>query len=114
MAESFIDDEIAIQLARNEELLQLIDEHGAARDERRSIDFFFYAGDLSAAGALAADLEAAGFETHVGEEPRDGKWLVQGVRQDTVTAVTEPQFVERVVRLAARHLAEFDGWGTAI
>lgn len=115
MAESFIKEELAAQLARNEKLLQVFAEHGADPDELRPIDFFFYTADREAAEGLARDLVAEGFETvQVTEEEIEGKWAVQAVRTDSVNAITAEPFVEKIVRLAARYLAEFDGWGAPI
>jgi regulator of RNase E activity RraB len=115
MAESFIHDELAEQLARNEQIVQTIERHGADLDEERPIDFFFYTTTHADALSLAADLEATGFETaYVPEEDNEGKWAVQAIRNDSVVNVTQPTFVEQIVRLAAKYLAEFDGWGTEV
>lgn len=115
MAESFIEKELQEQRARNERIVATLERHGADVDEPRSIDFFFLANSREDAEALARDLEQMGFElTHVSNDEVDGKWPLQAIRTDTVTAVTEDRFVERLVRLTAKYLAEFDGWGTAV
>ena len=115
MAESFIQDELTGQLARNEQLVQTIERHGGDLDEERPIDFFFYTNTHADALALAADLEASGFETaYVPDEANEGKWAVQAIRNDTVANITQLPFVEQIVRLAAKYLAEFDGWGTSV
>jgi len=115
MGESFIEQEIAAHRARNEKLLEIIERHGADQDATRPIDFFFYTGDQDAASALARDLEVSGFvSVQVSDEPRNDQWCVQAVRMDSVAAITEEAFVERVVSLAAKHLVAFDGWGTPI
>jgi hypothetical protein len=115
VAESFIGEEVATHIARNEKLRALITKQGASLDERRPIDFFFYAEDRPAALNLARDLEIAGFEqAQVGNESLDGKWSIHAVRFDSVTAITSPSFVEQMVKLAAQYLAEFDGWGAPI
>jgi regulator of RNase E activity RraB len=114
-AKSFIEDEVATQRARNERLVEAIVRHGGELEEERPIDFFFYAENRSDADALANDLEEIGFDsTHVPDDPVDGKWSVQAVRMATVLEVTDEVFVERIVRLAAKYLAEFDGWGAPI
>lgn len=115
MAKSFIDEDVAAQRARNEKLLEVFGQHGADLNQPREIDFFFYTDDQSAARGLARDLEKAGFDAvHVADHPHDGRWSVQAVRTDSVAAVTGASFVEQIVRLAAQHLAEFDGWGAPI
>ncbi len=115
MAGSFIEEELATQAARNVKLVETIEQHGGDLDEIRPIDFFFYTSSESEARALATDLEDAGFDsTHVAVEEIEGKWSVQAIRMDSVTNVTEETFVERIVRMCVKYLAEFDGWGTAI
>lgn len=115
MAESFINDELLQQLARNEKLVETMLEHGADLDEPRPIDFFFFASTAADAKSLAGDLQALGFESaYIAEEEIEGKWAVQVVRNDTVADVTKEAFVEQLVRMAAKYLAEFDGWGTAV
>jgi regulator of RNase E activity RraB len=114
-AESFIDDDLAAQIARNEKLLEVFREQGADLGEERPIDFFFYTGDHESAEALANDLWVLGFsEVIVGSEARDGKWSVTGVFQASVERITDKAFVESLVRVAAKYLAEFDGWGAPV
>lgn len=115
MAGSFIEEELAIQAARNARLIETIEQHGGDLTEVRPIDFFFYASTEQEARSLASDLEDAGFDsTHVSIEEIEGKWSVQAIRMDSVEAITDDAFVERIVRLCVKYLAEFDGWGTAI
>ena len=114
-AKSFIEDELAAQRARNEKIVETIVRHGGELEEERPIDFFFYTDNRADAEALAEDLESIGFDsTHVPDDPIDGKWSVQAVRMGTVLEVTDDTFVERIVRLTAKYLAEFDGWGTPV
>ena len=64
---------------------------------------------------LQNDLWALGFsEVNVGSEARNGQWSVIGVFQASVATVTDKAFVENLVRLAAKYLAEFDGWGAPV
>ena len=115
MAASFIEEELAVQSARNAKLVETIEQHGGDLAETRPIDFFFYTSSEWEARALAADLEDAGFDnTNVAVEQIEGKWSVQAIRMDSVAAITDDAFVERIVRLCLKYLAEFDGWGTAI
>src|SRR5258706_14776728 len=114
-AESFIDDDLASQLFRNEKLLDVFREEGADLGEDRPIDFFFYTADRESAESLATDLWALGFaEVNVGSEARNGQWSVIGVFLASVATVTDKAFVESLRRLAAKYLAEFDGWGAPV
>ena len=115
MAGSFIEEELAIQTARNAKLIETIEQQGGDLTEIRPIDFFFYTSSEPEARSLATDLEDAGFDsTHLAVEEIEGKWSVQAIRMDTVAAVTDGAFVERIVRICVKYLAEFDGWGTAV
>ncbi|HEX9984688.1 MAG TPA: ribonuclease E inhibitor RraB [Thermoanaerobaculia bacterium] len=114
-AESLIEESLQAHLTRNEELVKLFVEHGGDLDDTRPVDFFFYADSQESAEALANDLQPFLDEVAVMPEADDaGKWAVQGVKQTSVNAVTEPGFVEKLVRAAAHQLAEFDGWGAPV
>ena len=115
MAGSFIEEEMAIHAARNAKIVETIAQHGGDLEETRPIDFFFYTATEAEARALATDLEDAGFDrTRIAMEEIEGKWSVQAVRMDSVMAVIDGAFVERVVRICVKYLAEFDGWGVAV
>lgn len=103
-------------LARNVELLEMIRENGGDEATEGPVDFFFIARSEAGAKALEAELSADGFEvaTAGDEEDGEGLWSVQAVRFSTVGEVTSEPFVERMVSLAAKHDADFDGWGIAI
>ena len=112
--ESFIESEIAAQLVRNGRLLEIIEQHGASLNDLRPIDFFFYTTSAEDGVALSNDLAAQGFQVRGTSEASDGKWSVQATREMSVQAATSEQFVEQLIRQAAKYLAEFDGWGTPI
>ncbi|HEX7151750.1 MAG TPA: ribonuclease E inhibitor RraB [Thermoanaerobaculia bacterium] len=114
MAESLIDQELLTHLARNEELIELFLKNGGDLEDDRPVDFFFYAASEEAAEALAADLRTIGLDDVAVLEEDEGRWAVQGVKQTSVAAVTDPAFVEKLVRAAANQLAEFDGWGAPV
>jgi regulator of RNase E activity RraB len=117
VAESFIEKELEEQRVRNAKIVETFERHGGDVDEPRPIDFFFYANSHPDAAALGRDLEAMGFDAVYVASPDDdigGKFPVQAVKNDTVAAVTAEEFVGRLVRLTAKYLAEFDGWGTAV
>lgn len=110
-----VETEIAVHTARNEKLIELIEEHGASLDEDRAIDFFFYVDDRADAEALAKDLIAADFRSvEVLPEQVGEKWSVHAERFASVADITAADFVESLVQVTMRHRAEFDGWGTAL
>jgi hypothetical protein len=49
-------------------------------------------------------------------EQQDGSkmWNVEAGIKEPISRVVTPDFTERMVRLAADHLSEFDGWGTSL
>jgi hypothetical protein len=66
----------------------------------------------SSADALVAELEAAGFE--VQDRRSRIKVSVQFTRTDAVDAATAAAFTREVVQIAARHGADYDGWGAMV
>ena len=113
--EDTIEKEIAVHTARNEKLVEIIEEHGASLDEDRTIDFFFYLDARENADALAKDLTAADFvNVQVLPEQVGEKWSVHAERFASVADIVAADFVESLVQVSMRHQAEFDGWGTAL
>ncbi|HKO56920.1 MAG TPA: ribonuclease E inhibitor RraB [Thermoanaerobaculia bacterium] len=101
-------------LARNVELLEMIRENGGDETTDGPVDFFFIARSEEGAHALESELTAAGYHVAVAGEEEESLWSVQAVRFSTVGEVTSEPFVERMVSLASKHDADFDGWGIAI
>jgi len=116
LSESEIQKAIQSHLARNRELKKLITSRGVDLEEKRTIDLHFWAYGEVAAHELEIALEAAGYLVSVSKpsEGDSGLWSVESQINTSPPAVTTPFFVEKVVRLAAKHQAEFDGWGTSI
>jgi hypothetical protein len=114
MSNRAIEEDLAAHAARNNELRGVIESHGADLSEIRLIDFFSYASSATDAQQLASDLSSIGFRKVEVADEADNQWPVTGVFEGSVEQVTAPDFVERLVRLAANYLAEFDGWGTPI
>jgi hypothetical protein len=113
--ESFLKQELDEQLSRNQKLIETILRHGGKLDEERPIDFFFYCSTEESARDLGLELAASGFvDVNVADEPLDDQWSVTAVKIATIDAVTDPLFVERLVKIASNALAEFDGWGTPL
>ena len=113
MAENFIRDETEAQLARNVKLVEKIEQLGGNCQKRRTIDFFFYASNEKDAEALAEDLREIGLSNvQVGSRPE--AWAITAEREASVDDVTDAAFVQKLVSAAAKYLAEFDGWGTAV
>jgi len=113
MAEDLIPEEVSHHVARNEKLVERIVQLGGDLEESRTIDFFFYVPTRDDAELLAGDLRAIAFE-NVNTSPSGNQWAVTGEYSGSVSDITETGFVERLARLAARYLGEFDGWGTAV
>jgi regulator of RNase E activity RraB len=115
MDESKIKELIEAHVARNRELKHMIAEKGIDLAEGRSVDLHFWASNEKAASDLALALEAIGYPTtKTSKSSGSDFWNVESQVEASPLAVTDPFFVERLVRLALDHEAEFDGWGTAI
>jgi hypothetical protein len=113
MAENPIPEDVAFHIARNEKLVERIADLGGDLTKPRTIDFFFYVPEEEDAQLLAADLRNLAFQ-NVQVSWSQTQWAVIGEYRGSVAQVTEAVFVERLASLAARYLAEFDGWGTAV
>jgi len=101
--------------ARNRELKNLISSKGVALDDRRLIDLHFWAMNERAAENLATALNQAGYPVTVKSKVEGcDQWNVESQIETSPIAVTAQFFVESLVRLAATHESEFDGWGTSI
>lgn len=115
MDESKIKELIQGHIARNRELKNLLAEKGIDLVETRIVDLHFWASNEKAANDLALALDLIGYPTtKTSRSNGSDLWNVESQVEASPLAVTDRFFVERLVRLAADHEAEFDGWGTAI
>jgi len=114
MAESEIQALIDGHFARNDELKKVIAGKGV-RENRRLIDLHFWAMNQGAAENLVIAPNEAGYPvTMKGKVDGCDSWSVESQIERSPLEVTDKFFVESLVRLAAAHQAEFDGWGTSI
>ena len=100
-------------VAGNTELVQVLRERGIDLNAPRHIDVEFYAPSEDAARRLVASLEhvlpGAADVRPADQEP---EWAVTYVVQATVSAIVQPEMIERFVRLGDAVGGEYDGWGT--
>jgi hypothetical protein len=84
-------------------------------ENRRLIDLHFWAMNQGAAENLVIAVNEAGYPvTMKGKVDGCDSWSVESQIERSPLEVTDKFFVESLVRLAAAHQAEFDGWGTLI
>jgi hypothetical protein len=116
MDEKYIQENISAHNARNDELLKLISEHGVDLDTVRPIDFFFWVADEKNATSLAEILTKDGLGEFFTVPPDDQTqtWSVQGQVLISPRSVSQAQFTENLVRIAAACSADYDGWGTSL
>ncbi len=115
MDESTIEELIQGHVARNRELKNLLPEKGVDLVETRIVELHFWASDEKAANDLALALDLIGYPAAKPSRSNDSDlWNVESQVEASPLAATDPFFVERLVRLAAEHEAEFDGWGISI
>ena len=108
------------QLDKNRQTWSELNEMGVRPGDMIEFDAFFFAPDEEGANQLAAALATAGWVTDVssletGVFRRKVTWSVSASKQ--VPAVDLAKLDELVTELeaaAARHGAEFDGWGTEV
>jgi hypothetical protein len=70
------------------------------------------------AALLARELDQMGFLILVLSPPdpgsEDPRWNIEAGVTRSASDIMELEFVAKMVRLAAKHSAVFDGWGTSI
>ena len=101
-------------LALRDDLLQ----KGIVLDDPRAVELHFWSAEQRDAALLAKALYHSGFLILVlaPNEQEDGRvlWNVEAGLKEPVSKVISSEFTERMVRLAAEHSSEFDGWGTNV
>jgi regulator of ribonuclease activity B len=107
--------DVALELQCDMRVVELLQICGSDMSETHTLEHFIYTQDRETAEAFLAEAKAAGYET---DEPRfsnfqnNGKWLAMTFspakpQPDNITH--ETMFMRS---LAAKHGAEYDGWGT--
>ena len=114
-----VEQQVAGFRTRDAELLESLRARGVDLNTPRHIDLHFLADTEASADALMRSLGTAFPD---GKLERDGPltaegstyWSVTCVVQAAVSAIVQPEAVERRVRLAVAAGADHDGWGTPI
>ena len=102
--------------ARNRQLINVLVGKGATLDTPRVLDIFFSAPSELVGKAVAVGLQELGM-TGVEVRPTvnpSGDWVVEGHLQASVEHMTSPSFTLLLVRHAADHDSDYDGWGTEL
>jgi hypothetical protein len=110
---SSIEQDIAGHRARNQSLLRRIEESGVSLTDSRACDIHFFCPDRAAAMCLTADLESE-LGCEVNANPSNDGWSLEAKKTISPHQLTSSEMTEKLVRLAAQHNSQFDGWGTSI
>jgi len=115
-----MDDDAAEQLEMDRQTWAALREQGVVPGSDLGVDAFFFAPAQAAAEQLAADLESLGWTVAV-SSPRQGLlkrrslWALQASRVfRDIHLQTLDEMVTSLQVEAARHGAEFDGWGAEV
>lgn len=104
--------------ARNKALRRLFIEKGANLREPRFIECHFWTWSSEDADGIAKSLVALGFKILVQRQatsPSDSSlWNVEAGITQSIELTLRREFTDELVRLAAAHSGEYDGWGTAL
>jgi len=87
---------------------------GVTEDRQLKLEYFFYTNTSEKAAALAAELEALGYdgERHVSASDKR-QYLITGWTQAMpMDVVTVASWVRRMCEIGYKYDCEFDGWGT--
>lgn len=108
---------IEVHNRRNLEYRDRLIERGIWLDEARPVELHFWADDQMGAALLARALYQSGFLILMlaPSDQEDGtvRWSIQTGLKVPIARVLSPEFTETMVRLAAEHSSEFDGWGAS-
>jgi hypothetical protein len=103
---------------RNRELRARFEERKTNLDAPRPIDFHFWAWTQRDAAVLGRSLYQTGFLIKLlapaPAENDPDRWSVEAGAKIPLTEALSDERTEKLVRLAAKEDAVFDGWGTSI
>ena len=103
---------------RNLVLRDSLLQKGLVLDDPRAVELHFWSAEQRDAALLARALHERGFLILVlsPNEQENGSvlWNVEAGLKEPISKVISSEFTERMVRLAAEHSSEFDGWGTSV
>lgn len=118
MSEKAIAKAIKEHRDRNRELRARFEERKVNFDEPRPIDFHFWAWMQRDAAVLARSLYQMGFLIRllapVPAENDPDRWSIEAGATIPLTQALSDELTEKLVRLAAKEDATFDGWGTSV
>jgi hypothetical protein len=99
-------------------VIQRLESAGADLSQKREVLHYLYLPSLQAAGEVARELRAEGYEVEqrpaadAGNSPPN-PWLVLAKMEDIVDGPHVEQATARMSSLAARYAGEYDGWEAA-
>lgn len=108
---------IAGHRERNLQLIDMLAGKDVDPREMRLIELHFWAASQQDAVLLANALYERNFLISVlapCENDSLGRWNIEAEARQTIQLTVSDDFTEEMVRLAARHSAVYDGWGTSI
>jgi regulator of RNase E activity RraB len=87
---------------------------GVTDDRQLKLEYFFYTNTSEKAAALAAELEALGYDGEYDVSASDKRqYVITGWTQVMLMdVITVASWVRRMCEIGDRHDCEFDGWGT--
>lgn len=108
---------IEVHNRRNLEYRDKLIAGGIWLDDARPVELHFWADEQMGAAMLARSLYQSGFLVLMlaPSEQEDGnvRWSIQIGLKTPIARILSADFTEAMVRLAADHSAEFDGWGAS-
>lgn len=118
MTQQMIADSVRRHSERNAELRVLLEERGVDLSEPRPIEFHFHAGSQRDAAVLGRALFEMGFLVQLlapaPTEDDPDYWVVEAGAQVAPARALGDELTTRLVKLASKNDADFDGWGTSV
>lgn len=118
MSHKSAEEQLMAHGARNFELRKTLQNYGVEMNSPRLCDLNFDCPDEAGARDLAADLQAFGIASKVKEPFEFGfkkiGWIVAGSKTISPNDLMDESLTGRLIRVAMKNRATYDGWGTAI
>lgn len=118
LSESQIEEAISAHEARNAALRYSFTEKAVDFGEARLVECHFWTWSKEDAAGLAKALQDRGFlilsQRFAASSTDPSTWNVEAGIKQSIELTLRREFTDELVRVAAAHFGQYDGWGTGI
>lgn len=116
MTNKEIDQEVQRHVARNHEVLKVLESKGFSSEDSIGAEYHFWVGEHSDAVVLANELYGDGYLILVLSPMDEGemrRWNVEVRKNEVIKEIVSSDNMSKFVKLADRFRGTFDGWGAS-